>query len=75
MRELPAAPPAAFMSSGGWPLPFPRGLWEGWWAGPRVYEPQPLLSGSSFCSLAFTDIGGLLFLQLMAGFELSKLFG
>jgi len=41
MRELAAALPAAFIPFGGSPLPFPRGAWEGWWARPRVYDPQP----------------------------------
>ena len=62
------------MSSGGWPRPFPRGLWEGWWVGPGVYEPQPLIR-ELILLLGFWGVGALLFLQLMAGFELSKLFG
>ena len=74
MRKLPATPLAAFMSSGGWPLPFPRGLWEGSWAGPGVDEAQPLLQ-ELLLFWGFCGVSGLLFLQLMAGFELSKLFG
>ena len=75
MGKLPGAPPAALMSSGGWPLPFPRGLWEGRWAGPGVYEPQPLIKELilllGFCGVVST----LLFLQSFTAFELSKLFG
>ena len=74
MRKLPAAPLAALMASGAWPLPFPRGLWEGWWAGPVVYELQPL-KRELVLLLGLCGGSALLFLQLMAAFGLSELFG
>lgn len=43
MRHLSAAaPPAAVRACSGSPHPFPRGLQEGWWAGPGIVEPQPV---------------------------------
>ena len=74
MRTLPAAPPAAFLSPGGWPLPFPRGLWEGRWAGPGVYEPQPLIK-ELIVLLGFCGVSALPLLQSVTAFELAKLFG
>ena len=51
---------------------FPRGLWEGWWAGPGGIWATASCCRSSFCSWASTGAGALLFLQLMVVLELSS---
>jgi len=51
-KELVAALPAGFIPFGDSPLPFPRGAWEGWWARPGLYEPQPTV-GELIPLLAF----------------------
>lgn len=68
----PAAPLPAFPPPGGSPRPFPRGLWEGRWAGPAVPEPQFLLRELAVL-LGSSGVGAPPFLQPFAAFELAEL--
>ena len=54
--------------------PFPGDCGNGGWAGPAVYEPQPLLRGLVVL-LGFCGASALLFLQLRAALEVSELCG
>ena len=62
------------MAAGGSPHPSPRALWEGWWAGLGIDEPQPLLTELMVPEVSLC-VSPLFSLQSNAAFELAKLFG
>lgn len=71
VRAASSAPLPAFPPPGGSPRPFPRGLWEGRWAGPAVPEPQFLLREVAVL-LGSSGVGAPPFLQPFAAFELAS---